>query len=59
MGLLAFFGIFMMLVNYIERPHNDSGQPESWGRGNRDFHPDIPPVNQWYLDHRIRKWWEL
>ena len=56
LGIAVLMGFVTMLINFIERPDNDSGWQRN--RQEQEWHPRWPPENE-RLSHKLRRWWEI
>lgn len=59
LGIAAVVGLVVMLLNFVERPTNESGRtgPGYNAQQSREWHPRWPPENE-RLSHKFRRWWE-
>jgi hypothetical protein len=59
-GILALVGFVLMLLNFVERPTNNSGVAgDGYVSGRRrEYNPPWPPENERQA-RLLRKWWEL
>lgn len=56
LGIASIGGLIAMVMNFVERPDNDSG-PDSLIGGRREHNFEWPPENE-RLSHKFRRWWE-